>query len=156
MHLRLNWSRITFAGKIFFQVSSLLRFRKNAMDTLNVRTARWVIKVAWHGGNSGQHPFVHRQTDLFPGPLRVLFVKTVKRPLFLSPIQNYYRTIQPKFPVQNQIYGQPVVLFPRNLEIPGIFRSIGHSQTEDINQLNIFCSIQTLKNHCDCSNKKRS
>ena len=37
------------------------------------------------------------------------------------------RSIQPKFPVQNQIYGQPVFLFPGNLEIPGIFCSIGHT-----------------------------
>ena len=100
---------------------------QNAMDTLNVRTARWVTKVPWHGGNSGQHAVVHRQTDLFPGPPRVLFVKTVKRPLMPSTNQNYYRTIQPKFLVQNQIHGQPVVLFSRNLEITGIFRSIGHT-----------------------------
>ena len=102
---------------------------QNAMDTLNVRIARWVTKVPWHGGNSGQNAVAHRQTDLFPGNPRVLFVKTVKRLLFPSTNQNYNRTIQPKFPVQNQIYGQPVVLFPRNLEIKGIFRSIGHTLT---------------------------
>ena len=27
---------------------------QNAMDTLNVRTARWVTKVPWHGGNSSK------------------------------------------------------------------------------------------------------
>ena len=58
MHFRLDWSRITFARKIFFQVGSLLKFRKtrgqNRMDTLNVRTARWVTKAPWHVGNSGQ------------------------------------------------------------------------------------------------------
>ena len=118
---------------------------QNTMDTLNVRTARWVTKVPWHGGNRGQHAVVHRQTDLFPRPPLVLFVKTVKRPLFPSTNQNYYRTIQPKFPVQNQKYGQPVVLFPRNLEIPGIFRSIGHTLTEDVNQLNIFVPFKLRK-----------
>ena len=41
------------------------------------------------------------------------------------------RSIQPKFAVQNQICGQPVVLFPRNLEIPGIFCSIGHTISPD-------------------------
>ena len=120
---------------------------QNAMDTLNVRTARWLTRVPWHGGNSGQHAVVHMQTDLFPGPPLVLFVKTVKRPLFPSTNQNYYmyRTIQPKLPVQNQIYGQPVVLFPRNLEIPGIFRPIGHTLTEDINQLNICVPFKLKK-----------
>ena len=42
---------MTFARKIFFQVSSLLKFRKMpgkcAMDTLNVRKAHWVTKVPW-------------------------------------------------------------------------------------------------------------
>ena len=41
------------------------------------------------------------------------------------------RSIQPKFAVQNQICGQPVVLFPGNLEIPGIFCSIGHTISPD-------------------------
>ena len=31
----------------------------------------------------------------------------------------------------NQIYGQPVVLFPENLKIPGIFCSIGHTILSD-------------------------
>ena len=37
---------------------------QNAMGTLNVRIARRVTKVLWHGGE--QRPAVHRQTDLFP------------------------------------------------------------------------------------------
>ena len=41
------------------------------------------------------------------------------------------RSIQPKFAVQNQICGQPVVLFPGNLEIPGIFCSIGQTISPD-------------------------
>ena len=41
---------------------------QNAMGSLNVRTARWVTKVLWHGGGGGgeQRPVVYRQTDLFP------------------------------------------------------------------------------------------
>ena len=99
---------------------------QNSIDTLNVRTARWVTKVPWHGGNSGQHAVVHRQTDLFPGPPRVLFVKTVERPLFPSTIKITTRLFNLNFP-DRIIYGQLVVLFPRNLEIPRIFRSIGHT-----------------------------
>ena len=68
---------------------------------------------------------------MFQGPPLVSFVKTVKGPLFSSANQNYYQTIQSKFPVQNQIYGQRLVLFPGNLEIPGIFRSIGHTFSPD-------------------------
>ena len=116
MQLRLNCSRITFARKIFFQVSSLLRFRKmrgqNAMDTLNVRTARWVTKVPWHGGNSGQHAVVHRQTDLFPGPPRVLFVKTVERPLFPSTIKITTRLFNLNFPYRITYMDNLLSFFP--------------------------------------------
>ena len=41
------------------------------------------------------------------------------------------RSIQPKFAVQNQICRQPIVLFPGNLEIPGIFCSIDHTISPD-------------------------
>ena len=55
---------ITFARKIFFRVSSLLKFRKmrghNGMDTLNVRTARWVTKVPWHGWSVASCPQANR------------------------------------------------------------------------------------------------
>ena len=51
---------------------------------------------------------------------RVLFVKTVKGTLFPSTNQNYYR-----------LKWIPVVLFPGNLEIPGIFRSVSHTISPD-------------------------
>ena len=101
-----------------FQVSLLLRFRKmhgqNAMDTLNVRTARWVTKVPWHGGTAAS-----------------MQLSTGKQICSRGLLVCFYRTIQPKFPAQNQIYGQPVVLFPGNLEIPRIFLSIGHTISPD-------------------------
>ena len=91
-----------------------------------LRTSAWEAK---------QQPVVHRQTDLFAESPGVLFGNTVKGPLFPSTNQNYYRTcapsIQPKFSVQNQIYRQPVVLFPGNLEIQRIFGSIGHTISPD-------------------------
>ena len=43
----------------------------------------------------GQRPVVDRQTYLFPGSPRVLFVKTVKGSLFPSTNQNYYQTCFP-------------------------------------------------------------
>ena len=110
---------------------------QNAMDTLNVLTARWVTKVPWHGWSAASCPQANR---FVRGSPRVLFVKTFKGPLFPSTNQNFYRTcfpnfkgasIPPKFAVQNQICGQPVVLFPGNLEIPGIFCSIGHTFSPD-------------------------
>ena len=74
---------ITFARKIFFRVSSLLKFGKNldqtAMDTLNVRKSSQRLIIDW-------------QTNLFPESPRVLFVETVQGPLFLSTNQNYYCT----------------------------------------------------------------
>ena len=119
--------------KIFFQVSWLLRFRKTPRPERHghIERANSTLGNKSFLTRGEQRPVVHRQTDLFPGSPRVLFVKTVKGTLFSSTNQNYYRSLQPKFPVKNQIYGQPVVVFPGNLEIPGIFRSIGHTSSPD-------------------------
>ena len=111
---------------------------QNAMDTLNVRTARWVTKVPWHGWSAASCPQANR---FVRGDLLVSFLSRPSRdhcfhrPIKISTGRVFQilraRSIQPKFAVQNQICGQSVVLFPGNLEIPGIFCSIGHTFSPD-------------------------
>ena len=113
---------------------------QNAMDTLNVRTTRWVTKVPWHGGSAASCPQANRFVG---GVSSCLFcqdrqgtIVSIDQSKFLPDVFSIFynvraRSIQPKFAVQNQICGQPVVLFPGNLEIPGIFCSIGHTISPD-------------------------
>ena len=111
---------------------------QNAMDTLNVRTARWVTKVPWHGWSAASCPQANR---FVRGGLLVSFLSRPSRdhcfhrPIKISTGRVFQilraRSIQPKFAVQNQICGQPVVLFPGNVEIPRIFCSIGHTISPD-------------------------
>ena len=103
---------------------------QNAMDTLNVRTARWVTKVPWHGWSAASCP---RANSFVRGVSSCRFcqdregtIVSIDQLKFLPDVFFQIlraRSIQPKFAVQNQICGQPVVLFPRNFEIPGIFCS---------------------------------
>ena len=108
---------------------------QNAMDTLNVPTARWVTKVPWHGWSAASCPQANR------------FVRGVSSCLFCQDRQGTIVSIDQskllpdvfsKFEGRD-LYNlnfryrikQPVVLFPGNLEITGIFCSIGNTISPD-------------------------
>ena len=109
---------------------------QNAMDTVNVRTARWVTKVPWHGWSAASCPQANR---FVLGSPSVLFVKTVKGPLFPSTNRNFYRTCFPNFKGAINLnlwyrikYMDNLLSVSRKfLEIPGIFCAIGHTISPD-------------------------
>ena len=101
---------------------------QNAMDTLNVRTAHWVTKVPWHGGNSGQ---------LSTGKLicsRGLLMSSCfcqdRQGTIVSIDQTKLKgrdLFNLNFRYRVKHMDNLLSFFPRNLEIPRIFCSIGHT-----------------------------
>ena len=63
----------------------------------HIERSKSTLDIKSNPGTGSQQPVVDRQTNLFPGSPRVLFVETVQGPLFLSTNQNYYCTCLQNF-----------------------------------------------------------
>ena len=63
----------------------------------HIERSKSTLDIKSQPGTGSQRLVVDRQTNLFPGSPRVLFVETVQGPLFLSTNQNYYCTCLQNF-----------------------------------------------------------
>ena len=111
---------------------------QNAMDTLNVRTARWVTKMPWHGWTMASYPQANR---FIRGVSSCPFCQDRQGTIVSIDQSKFLPDVLSKFKGRDlfnlnlryriKYVDKPVVLFPENLEIPGIFCSIGHAISPD-------------------------